>query len=462
MSEQYDAVIIGAGQAGPPLAERLGQAGRRVAVIERKLVGGTCVNTGCIPTKAMVASAYVAHLGRRAHEYGVRGPAERRVDMQQVWERTRGISGKARMNVEAWLAGMPNVTLLRGHARFESSRSVRVDGNLIEAESIFINTGARASVPAMPGIDRVPFLTNAGMMELQELPAHLIIVGGSYIGLEFAQMFRRFGAQVTVVERSARLLPQEDEEVSQAIVDLMVEEGITVHLGAECIELLGEAGAVRVQARGNRLCEEATGSHLLLAAGRQPNTDELALDKAGVTVDAKGHIEVDDQCRTRVPGIWAMGDCNGRGGFTHTAWNDYEIVAANLLDQNPRRISDRIRAYSLYTDPPLARIGITEREARQSGRDIRVGVRPMSRVGRAIERGETTGFMKVVVDAPSSQLLGAAIFGVNGDEAIHCLLDAMYARAPYTVVSRAVHIHPTVAELLPTVLQNLQPPAGHG
>jgi pyruvate/2-oxoglutarate dehydrogenase complex dihydrolipoamide dehydrogenase (E3) component len=455
MNQHFDAVVIGAGQAGPPLAERLGKAGKRVAVIERKLVGGTCVNTGCIPTKAMVASAYVAHMAHRADDYGVLLAADAQVDMQRVWQRTQGISGKARSGVDGWLRSMPNVSLLEGHARFESATTLRVGETLIEAESFFINVGGRASVPALAGIDSVPYLTNTGMMELRELPEHLLIVGGSYIGLEFGQMFRRFGSKVTIVERSPRLLPREDQDISTAILEMLRDEGITIHLGADCIALEGKAGAVKVKAEGNQLCEKAVGSHLLLAVGRQPNTDDLGLDKAGVVVDARGYIQVDEQCRTSVPGIWALGDCNGRGGFTHTAYNDFEIVAANVLDADPRRISDRIVAYSLFTDPPLARVGLTEHEARQTGREILVGVRPMSRVGRAIERGETVGFMKVVVDGATQELLGASILGVGGDEAIHCLLDVMYAKAPYTVVSRAVHIHPTVAELLPTALQSL-------
>jgi len=456
MNQHFDAVVIGAGQAGPPLAERLGKAGQRVAVIERKLVGGTCVNTGCIPTKAMVASAYVAHMTRRAHEYGVDQAADPRVDMRRVWERTQGISGEARDGVDSWLRNMANVSLLEGHARFESATTLRVGDTLIEAESFFVNVGGRASVPAFPGIDSVPYLTNTGVMELRELPEHLIIVGGSYIGLEFGQMFRRFGSRVTIVERSTRLLPREDEDVSEAILKLLHDEGIAVFLGAECIALDGKAGAVRVKAEGNQLCEKEVGTHLLLAVGRQPNTDDLGLDKAGVTVDARGYIQVDEYCRSNVPGIWAMGDCNGRGAFTHTSYNDFEIVAANVFDKDPRRISDRILAYSLFTDPPLARIGLTEHEARQSGREVLVGVRPMSRVGRAVERGETVGFMKVIVDGATQELLGATIFGINGDEAIHCLLDVMYAKSPYTVVSRAVHIHPTVAELLPTALQSLR------
>ncbi|WP_445143560.1 FAD-containing oxidoreductase [Dyella sp. Tek66A03] len=455
MGQRFDAVVVGAGQAGPSLAERLGKSGRKVAVVERKLVGGTCVNTGCIPTKSMVASAYVAHMGRRATDYGVDHGSGVSVDMQRVWQRTRGISDRSRGNVESWLAGMPNVSLLRGHATFESAHGLRVGDELIEANEIFLNVGGRAVMPDFPGVNTVPYLTNVGVLDLRELPRHLVIVGGSYIGLEFGQMFRRFGAEVSIVERSERLLPREDPEVSAAIVDILQGEGITLHLAAECIELHGEAGDVSVVARCADPRMEVRGTHILLAVGRQPNTDTLGLDKAGVATDAHGYIVVDDQCRTNVEGIWAMGDCNGKGAFTHTSYNDYEIVAANVLDSEPRRISDRIPAYALFIDPPLGRIGLTEQEALRSGHDVRVGVRPMARVGRAVERGETLGFMKVIVDGSTEQLLGAAILGVNGDEAIHCLLDIMYAKAPYRSVTHAVHIHPTVAELLPTTLQSL-------
>ncbi|MET3650757.1 FAD-containing oxidoreductase [Dyella japonica] len=454
MTQRFDAIVVGAGQAGPSLAQRLSAAGRKVALIERKLMGGTCVNTGCIPTKAMVASAYVAHTGRRAAEYGV-GTGDITVDMAQVWKRTRGISERSRSSVENWVAGMPNVTLLRGHARFESPRTMRVGDELIEADQIFINVGGRAVEPDFPGVKTVPYLTNVGVMDLKELPDHLVIVGGSYIGLEFGQMFRRFGAKVTIVEKGKRLLPREDPDVSEAVVDILQREGIELHLGAECIELQGEEGRICVIAECAEPRMAVHGTHLLLAVGRRPNTDDLGLDSAGVEMDDHGYIVVDDQCRTNVEGIWAMGDCNGRGAFTHTSYNDYEIVAANVLDNELRRITDRIPAYALYIDPPLARIGLTETEALKRGYDVQVGVRPMTRVGRAIERGETLGFMKVIVDAQSERLLGAAILGASGDEAIHCLLDVMYADAPYRTVTHAVHIHPTIAELLPTTLQDL-------
>lgn len=454
MTQRFDAVVVGAGQAGPSLAERLGKSGRKVAVIERKLVGGTCVNTGCIPTKAMVASAYVAQQARRAASYGV-NTGDVRVDMEAVWKRTQDISGQSRNSVEKWLDGMQNVSLLRGHAAFESTHTLRVGEALIEADEIFLNVGGRAVVPDFPGIDSVPYLTNTSVLQLRELPKHLVIVGGSYIGLEFGQMFRRFGAEVTIVERSDRLLPKEDPDVSAAVVDILEKEGIKLHLAAECIELHGKAGEISVVAQCAKPGLDVHGTHLLLAVGRRPNTDALGLDKAGVATDAHGYITVDDQCRTNVDGIWAMGECNGKGAFTHTAYNDYEIVAANVLDGEARRISDRILAYALFIDPPLGRIGLTEQDALKKGHDVRVGIRPMTRVGRAVERGETQGFMKVVVDGASEQLLGAAILGVSGDEAIHSLLDVMYAKARYQTVTHAVHIHPTVAELLPTVLQSL-------
>lgn len=457
MTQRFDAVVVGAGQAGPSLAERLGKSGRKVALVERKLIGGTCVNTGCIPTKSMVASAYVAHSARRASDYGVGIDGDVRVDMERVWQRTRGISERSRSNLETWLAGLPQVTVIRGHASFESPRSLRVGDELLEADEIFLNVGGRAATPDFPGVDSVPYLTNVGILGLRELPRHLVIVGGSYIGLEFGQMFRRFGSDVTIVERSERWLPREDPEIAAAIAGMLQAEGITLHVGAECIELQGTEGDIRVVAQCADPRMEVWGSHVLLAVGRQPNTDALGLDKAGVITDKHGYIQVDDACRTNVSGIWAMGDCNGKGAFTHTSYNDYEIVAANLLDGESRRISDRIPCYALFTDPPLARVGLSEQEAIRQGFEVRVGTRPMARVGRAIERGETTGMMKVVVDGRTDRLLGAAILGVNGDEAIHCLLDIMYANAPYQTVTHAVHIHPTVAELLPTTLQDLKP-----
>jgi pyruvate/2-oxoglutarate dehydrogenase complex dihydrolipoamide dehydrogenase (E3) component len=455
----YDAIIIGTGQAGPSLARRLAGAGMKIAVIERKLFGGTCVNTGCIPTKTMVASAYAARIAQRAGEYGVMLNGNVQVDMKAVKVRKDAISGKARAGVESGLRSLENCTVYQGHARFESPRQVRVGSELFESERIFINVGGRAAVPNMPGVDEVGFLTNSSMMDVDFLPPHLVIVGGSYIGLEFGQMFRRFGSQVTIVEMAPRLISHEDEDVSASIAGIMRQEGIDLRLNAKCIALKPHSQGVTVVAECTEGAPEIIGSHVLLAVGRKPNTDDLGLEKAGVEQDARGYILVDDQLRTNVPGIWAMGDCNGKGAFTHTAYNDFEIVAANLLDHDPRRVSDRITAYNLYIDPPLGRAGMTEAQVRQSGQHALVGQRPMTRVGRAVEKGETQGLMKIIVDADGKQILGAAILGTGGDEVIHSVLDLMYAKAPYPVMQRAMHIHPTVSELLPTILQELKPMA---
>ncbi|RWN98755.1 FAD-containing oxidoreductase [Mesorhizobium sp.] len=454
-AKSFDAIIIGAGQAGPPLAGRLTAAGMSVALIERKLVGGTCVNTGCMPTKAMVASAYAAHLARRAADYGVTLSGPVGVDYKAIKARKDKVSDDARGNLESWIAGMDGCTLFRGHARFETADTVRVGDDLLGAGKIFINTGGRASVPDLPGVDDIPFLTNSSMMDLDVLPRHLVVVGGSYVSLEFAQMFRRFGSQVTVIEKSPRLIGREDEDVSAAILSILENEDITVHLGAGDISFARQGSDIAVTFIAGKA--PAVGSHVLLAVGRTPNTDDLGLDKAGVEVDKRGFIVVDDQLRTSVPGIWAMGDCNGKGAFTHTSYNDYEIVAANLLDSDPRRVSDRIEAYALYTDPPLGRCGMTEAAARKSGRRALVGQRPMTRVGRAVEKGETQGFMKILADADTNEILGCSVLGPGGDEAIHCVLDLMYAKAPISTLARAMHIHPNVSELLPTIAQELKP-----
>ncbi|MDQ0391658.1 FAD-containing oxidoreductase [Labrys monachus] len=457
MTKPYDAIIVGAGQAGPPLAGRLTQAGMTVAVIERKLFGGTCVNTGCMPTKTMVASAYAAHVARRAADYGVALTGGVGIDMDRVRARKDEVSGNARRGVESWLRGMERCTVYQGHARFVSPREIEVDGEILSAPRIFLNTGGRASVPDIPGLDRVDYLTNTSILELDTLPRHLVVIGGSYIGLEFAQMFRRFGSEVTIIERGPRLIAREDEDISAAIREILEAEGIRVHAGAGSIAFTPQGDDFAVAVSGSEGAANLTGSHVLVAVGRSPNTDDLGLDKAGVTVDSRGYIEVDDQLRTSVEDIWAMGDCNGRGAFTHTSYNDFEIVAANLLDDDPRRVSDRITAYALYIDPPLGRIGMTEDQVRRSGRKALIGRRAMTQVGRAIEKGETRGFMKVVVDAESHAILGAAILGVGGDEVIHGMLDGMYAHAPYSTIQRAVHIHPTVSELVPTMLGEMKP-----
>jgi len=457
MPTTFDSIIIGAGQAGPTLAGRLTQSGRSVAFIERKLFGGTCVNTGCTPTKALVASAYVAQKARTSADYGVTVPGTVAVDMKAVKARKDQIVLKSRNGLETYLRGMKNCTVFTGHAHFESANQVRVGDDLLTAKEIFINVGGRAVIPDFPGADSVPWMNNVGILELETLPRHLIVVGGSYVGLEFGQIFRRFGSEVTIIEKSSRLVSREDEDVSASIKAFLEKEGITVRLKAECIHLHSHVEDVAVGVNCEDDSSDSIGAHVLLAVGRIPNTDDLGLDRAGVKHDKHGFITVDDQLRTSVPGIWALGDCNGRGAFTHTAYNDHEIVAANLLDNDQRRVTDRIPAYALYTDPPLGRVGLTEDEVRKSGKPALIGTRPMTRVSRAIEKGETEGFIKVLVDADTKQILGASILGTGGDEAIHCIIDTMYARAPYTTIQRAVHIHPTVSELLPTVFGDLKP-----
>lgn len=457
MTNSFDAIIIGTGQAGPSLAGRLAKAGMRVAVVERDRFGGSCVNVGCTPTKTLVASARVAYMARRSAEFGVRIDGPITVDMSKVKARKDAMVQSSTKGIEKWLKTTENITVFEGHARFEGPNAVRVNEDRIEANKIFINVGTRAFKPPFPGLESVDYLTNSGIMDVDFVPEHLIIIGGSYIGLEFGQMYRRFGSEVTIVERLSRLISRDDEDVSTAVKEIVENEGVNVRLEAECImaEKRGDRVAVGLECEtGDR---EAVGSHLLIAVGRSPNTDDLGVDKAGLVVDERGYIEVDDQLRTSVPGVWALGDCNGKGAFTHTSYNDYEIVAANLLDEDPRRVSDRILTHALYIDPPLARVGMTETQARESGRNVLIGRRPMSRVSRAKEKGETQGFMKILVDADTKEIMGATILGVGGDEIIHCILDVMYAKAPYTVIQRAVHIHPTVAELIPTMLGELVP-----
>jgi pyruvate/2-oxoglutarate dehydrogenase complex dihydrolipoamide dehydrogenase (E3) component len=454
VTQRFDAIVVGAGQAGPPLVGRLTAAGHSVAIVERKLVGGTCVNTGCIPTKTLVASAHAAHLARRGADYGVNtGPVS--VDMSKVKARKDRIVVDDRNGVEDWLDNMDGCTMFRGHAQFEDPRTLRVGDDTLHADRIFLNVGGRAVVPDLPGLADIDYLTNVSILELDTVPEHLVVVGGSYIALEFAQMYRRFGAQVTVVEKGRRLAAREDEDVSATIRTILEDEGIDIIVDASDIRIVKRDNGFDLTPRAG--AAPVAGSHLLLAVGRRPNTDDLGLDRAGVHTDDRGYIVVDDQLRTNVEHIWAMGDCNGKGAFTHTSYNDFEIVAANLLDDDPRRVSDRITTYALYIDPPLGRAGMTVDQVRASGRPALVGQRPMTRVGRAVEKGETQGFMKVVVDAETHQILGATILGVGGDEAIHGVLDVMSAKAPYTTLARTVHIHPTVSELIPTMLQEMSP-----
>jgi pyruvate/2-oxoglutarate dehydrogenase complex dihydrolipoamide dehydrogenase (E3) component len=458
VAEHFDALIIGAGQAGPPLAQRLTGAGQRVCLIERKLFGGTCVNTGCMPTKTLVASAYAAQLARRAAQYGVELDGPVRIDMGKVRQRAATVTLNARNGVEQWLQQMPNCTVVRGQASFDSATQLRVGERVLSAPRIFINVGARAIVPDIAGLATVPYLTNSTIVELERIPQHLLILGGSYIGLEFAQMYRRFGSAVTVLERSAALASREDPDISAAIREILEAEGVVFHTNT-AVTAVSRAveGGVTLRLRSAGIESDLSGSDLLLATGRRPNTDDLGLAAAGVHSSAAGHITVDDALSTNVAGIWALGECNGRGAFTHTAYNDFEIVAANLLDGANRKVSARIAGYALYIDPPLGRVGLTQTEAQRSGRPLLINTRPMTRVGRAVEKNETLGFMKIIADAHTQRILGAAILGVNGDEAIHGILDLMNADQPYTTLQWAVPIHPTVSELLPTLVNGLQP-----
>jgi len=458
VARHFDAIIIGTGQAGPSLAARLVAAGMAVAIIERHKFGGTCVNTGCIPTKTLIASAYAAHLARRGAEYGLVANSDVRVDMKRVKARKDEIAGRSNSGVEKRLRELKNCTVIHGHARFQSSRTVVVNDEVLESDKIFINVGGRASVPALQGVHDVPFLTNSSMMEVDFLPQHLVIVGGSYVGLEFGQMYRRFGSEVTIVEMGPRLVGREDEDVSQAVREVLESEGIRIRLNAKCISLAKHDSRIAVGVKCDQGAPEVLGSHVLLAVGRVPNTSDLGLDRAGVATDQRGYIVVDDQLQTNVPGIWALGDCNGRGAFTHTSYNDYEIVADNLFNATGHRsVADRIQTYALFTDPPLGRCGMTDAEIRKSGRVALMAKHPMSQVARAVEKGETQGFLKIAVDAETKYILGAPRIVTENNEIVHILLDIMYARAPYTVVQRAMHIHPTVAEFLPTVLSKLKP-----
>jgi pyruvate/2-oxoglutarate dehydrogenase complex dihydrolipoamide dehydrogenase (E3) component len=454
--KNFDAIIIGTGQAGPSLAGRFNAAGKKVAIIERKHVGGTCVNTGCKPTKTLVASAYAAHLARRAGDYGIGIGGDVTVDMPAVMRRSHKVTLDSRQSNESWLEGMEHCELIRGHARFESKSVVRVEDELLTAPQIFLNVGARAVVPDFAGIGGVPYMTNTDVVMLDQLPKHLVIVGGSYIGLEYAQMYRRFGAEVTVVEKGPRLVGREDEDVSDAVREILEAEGIHVRTRAECIRFRKHEGGVAVGVNCDEGDPEVIGTDVLLAVGRRPNTDDLGLDKAGVELDGRGFIKVDDHLATNVEGIWALGDCNGKGAFTHTAYNDFEIVAANLFDGEDRKVSERLLGYALFIDPPLGRVGMGEAEARKAGHDVVVGKRPMTQVGRAVEKGETQGFMKIVADARTKKILGAALLGTGGDEAIHGVLDLMNVGASYDDLRWAVPIHPTVSELWPTLVLSMK------
>ncbi len=453
--EKYQAIVIGTGQAGPSLAARLASSGLKTAIIEKGAFGGTCVNNGCTPTKTLVASAKAAFVARRAQDFGIMIEGDIHVDMKKVKARKDVLVNQSNQGLEKWLGGTANLTVYQGHARFTDTHAIEVGDQQLIGEKIFVNVGGRPFIP--PGFEDVEYYTNVEMMDIDFVPSHLIVVGGSYIGLEFAQMYRRFGSKVTLIERGDRLISREDPDVSAEVLSMLEDEGIEFRFNATCLGGSGSVGNIEVDVDCQKGAPVVQGTHLLLATGRQPNTDDLGIKHAGIETDARGYLVVNDHCQTNVEGIWALGDCNGKGAFTHTAYNDFEIVAANILDNDPRKISDRILCYGLYTDPALARVGMTETEVRAAGINALVASRPMKRIARAKEKGETYGFMKFLVDAESKKFLGATILGIEGDEVIHGILDMMYADAPYTVIQRAVHIHPTVSELIPTALADLKP-----
>lgn len=450
--KKFDYIIIGTGQAGTPLAFSLAKKGK-VAIIEKSLVGGTCVNNGCVPTKAYVASARRMWDSNHGEDLGIEIPAGSKANLEKIKARKETFVHASRNGIEKSFADNENITLYRAEASFVSDYEIMVNEEKITAKQIFINVGARAAVPEE--YKSIDYLTNISILELTSIPKHLVIVGGSYIGLEFGQMFKRFGSEVTILERGDRLIKKEDEDVSEAVVKIMQNEDITVNLNAKDIKMSQNGAELTVKI--NNTQDSIIASHVLLAIGRQPNTDTLKLENTTIEVDDKGMVAVDDYCRTNVAGIFAIGDCNGHGGFTHTSYNDFQIVEAYLLDKEERKISDRITTYGLFIDPPLGRVGMTKQQASEKGYEILVASRPMSKIARAKEKGETQGFMEAIIDAKTNLILGASVLGVGGDEIINGFTNLMYAKQPYTVFRDGVHIHPTVTELIPTMLENVSP-----
>ena len=452
--EDYDAIVIGAGQAGGPLSTALARAGRRTVLIEREHVGGTCINVGCTPTKTMVASARVAYLARRGVDYGVEtGPV--RVNLGRVRERKRNIVESFRGGSQRRIEATRGVDLVFGEARFVGPRTVMVDGRAFRAGLVFINTGARPAPPDVPGLAGAGFLDSTSIMELDEVPEHLVVLGGGYVGLEFAQMFRRFGSRVTIIQRGRQLLPLEDEDVAGAVLGILREDGIDILLQAEalCADRAGDG--VRVVARTAEGERTIVGSRLLLAAGRVPNTDRLEPKAAGVETDGKGFIRVNERLETTAPGVYALGDVKGGPAFTHISYDDFRVIRANLLEGGDRTTADRPVPYTVFIDPQLGRIGLTEREAGKTGRPYRVASMPMGGVARALEMDESRGMMKVLVDPASRQLLGAAVLGIEGGEIMAVLQLAMMGKLPYDTIRDAVFAHPTLAESLNNLFSTL-------
>jgi pyruvate/2-oxoglutarate dehydrogenase complex dihydrolipoamide dehydrogenase (E3) component len=459
---KYDAIIIGAGQAGPPLAKAFAKQGQRVAVIEGDRLGGTCLNYGCLPTKALRASATTAHTVRRAKEFGIE-TGEVSVDFQAAMNRMRQIIGKMQDNFSESLRNTDELDVIDGYARLVGTKDdlhqVEVNGETHESERIYLNTGARATIPPIDGIDQITPLTNVEILALNELPEHLIIIGGGYVGLEFGQMFLRFGSQVTIIESEKRILANEDEDMAEAISQMLSEEGMRIITERRATKVSKtDDGRIQVviQAKDDST-ETLTGTHLLIATGRKPNTEKLNLDAVGVKIDDKGYIPVNGKLETNVKGIWAMGDINRRGAFTHTSYQDHEIVLANHEGEEERSVDGRIMAYNIYIDPPLGKVGMSEAEARKSGKKVLIAKQPLQDISRAILESRTTGLLKMLVDAETEQFLGAEIFGMEADEVIQVVSYFMHTGASYKLMKNALPIHPTIAETFPTVLGMLKP-----
>ncbi|HXE76370.1 MAG TPA: mercuric reductase [Candidatus Xenobia bacterium] len=456
MATKYDAVIIGSGQGGNPLAHKLADRGWKVALVERKHLGGTCINTGCTPTKTMVASAQVAFYARHAERWGVRA-SNVSVDLAAVVERKDKIVASFRSGQEKKVAARPTLTLYRAHARFTEPHTLQVGEEVIEGERIFINTGTRPMIPKIEGLDQVGYLTNASVMSLRELPMHLIVIGGGYIGLEFGQMFYRFGSQVTVVHKGEHLLAREDNDVADELQKILSAEGMRFVMNADTQRVEKKDGQIYLTVSSPAGTETIVGTHLLVATGRVPNADDLGLDAAGIERDPRGFVKVNNKLETNVPGVWALGDVKGGPAFTHISYNDYQILWANLVEGKTLTIDNRYLPYSMFTDPQVGRVGLTETDARKTGRKLKIGKIPMSYVARAIERDETAGFMKVVIDAETDRILGAAILGLEGGELVQLLGALMLADAPWTVLKGAVYIHPTLAEGFFTLMEDVKP-----
>jgi pyruvate/2-oxoglutarate dehydrogenase complex dihydrolipoamide dehydrogenase (E3) component len=450
---KYDAIVIGSGQGGNPLCQKLADHGWTVALIEKEHLGGTCINTGCTPTKTMIASAQVAHYARNAEKWGVRTGAVS-VDLPKIVARKDQVVAQFRGGQERKVQQRKNLHLYHGHAQFVAPQRLRVNDQELESERIFINTGARTSIPRLEGLEKIDYLTNASIMQLSELPEHLLVVGGGYIGLEFGQMFRRFGSGVTVVQRDDQLLPHEDADVVLELQKALEGEGIRFVLNAQTTHVEKHDGRINLKLQTGDMLR---GSHLLIATGRRPNTDDLGLEAAGVRTDAHGYIQVNNRLETNVPGIWALGDVKGGPAFTHISYNDYQIVYGNLIEGKSLSTDHRPVPYSVFTDPQLGRVGVTEKEARAAGTRIKIGKIPMSWVARAIERDETAGLMKLVVDAANDRILGAAILSTEGGELVQILAAVMLAGAPYTLLKGAIYIHPTLAEGFWTLMEEVKP-----